>query len=120
MMQIDSPGCLLDLSVQLTRRGECGTRQTEQLANGRASRGTHKAIAAVAAFCHRNHQFKVQRARFWGYEKSLLAGRVTLVQPRRITIVRRYAISVDATGLMALMKTTVPWPIRLVRKLPRG
>jgi len=38
---------------------------------------------------------------------------VALVQPRRITIVRRYAISVDATAPMALMKTTVPWPIRL-------
>ena|SRR5262252_902597 len=74
MMQIHSPGCLLDLSVQLPRRGECGTRQTEQLANGRASRGTHREVAAVAAFCHRNHQFKVQRARFWGYETSLLAG----------------------------------------------
>jgi hypothetical protein len=63
MMQIHSPRCLLDLSVQLTRRGECGTRETEKLANGLASRGTQWAIAAVVAFCHRNHQFKVGKGR---------------------------------------------------------
>ena len=65
MVQIHSRDCLLDLSVQLTRRGECDPRETEKLANGLASRATQGTFAAVIAFCHRNHQFKVSKGRYF-------------------------------------------------------
>lgn len=101
MMQIHSPGCLLDLSVQLTRRGECGTRETEKLANGLASRGTQGAIAAVVVLCHRNHQFNVRKDD-WGYDTFgsgfWAARRLGSAAPHHDDTVRRYAISFDGTS----------------------
>jgi hypothetical protein len=100
MMQIHSPGCLLDLSVQSTRRGESGTRETEKLANGLASRETQGASAAVVEFCHRDYQFKV-RKNDWRYETfgSGFRGarRLGSAAPHH-DIVCRYAISFDGTA----------------------